>query len=266
MKKMMKLKSAAQLLLLGAFGLTSLLAPEQSSAVPIKANTDYNLSAGGVWLTFDVANTDKDLRFVGTLKPGASVSTGGINGGTLSQLNTNLLLDFQIYDYKIAGDKAGSKVGTASASLTGNYTNLTYDQNKDVAIGQQGKSANDLDLAINGTLNGSAFSFSIPVTAMFMNFHHGDFNGQYDNAASVGTNFDIDFGSVGNLQSSALDTWIAGDATIKNKLYHVSGDIHVNFNGGTTHTDVPEPATISLLGLGGLFAASRRRRKEGLAA
>lgn len=262
---MMRLKSAAPILLFGALGFFPLIAPQQSNAVPIQANTDYNLSAGGVWLTFDLANSTSDYRLEATVKPGGTVKTGAITGTTgavLGSLDSNILLDFNIYNYNSTNGQRGTQVGSGTATISADYSGLSYNQQKDVAAGLQGKVATDIDVAINGTINGNAFSINSPAMGMFATVNTGELQGAYNNVISAfGNSWNVAFGSVGNSTSSSLDSWIALDSTVLNKNYHISGDIHVNFNGGS-HTDVPEPASLTLLGLGGLFAAHRRRKSR----
>ncbi len=242
-------------------GLIFALMPLESQAVPILANSAYDLS-GGFTLVADRAGT-QDYVFLGTFQSGSKVETGSQLPNRLESLTLDTVLNFSVRSYDTTTGAVGTTdLGTLVAGLDASFSQIRHSVAGNVAAGIQNEvSGGAILVNASGTINGSSVSFSAPLMSMFIGITLGQYGGAYDNAISTFGAFPIAFalGNVGTGNTSNIDGWLAGDTVIGGVGYHLSGDVHGALSNSTNA--VPEPATMGLLSLG-LFGGRLMRKRK----
>jgi hypothetical protein len=210
------------------------------------------LASGGSSVTVDHVGQVVNLNVYGYFASAdGSYTNDGINTafGALRSSNGGLLggMTFSLISPSFT-------LGTASNS--GSVSDMDLDGDKDVG-------------AKDGNLSGAATGFWIGANAP---------TGQYvfctdSNRVLIGTaTFTVDAGAVVGQSTIANWTWrqkLSGTGT-NNQVYTMDGASHVvkgndatlGVDLGTTITFVPEPATMTLLGLGSLVSLFIRRRRS----
>lgn len=169
----------------------------------------------------------------------------------------------------------GMDAGTGYMEMTGGTLSLTKDDSDDLIIAESDGTVNAGTLTMTGgnievndnlelaRASGSGTGvLNLDGGTIYMNGHHNDNNLKINDNGGTGGLIDItegtlefEYDNTGDVQSAIDNGYITA--------YDGTGTVVNTYDAGTnltTVTAVPEPATLSILGLSGLFMIRRRRK------
>ena len=248
-----------------------LLEPPEISATTLTASSQYDLN-GAFKVYFHSTSGGPSYAFHGTYNPGAALNTSGGLGNNLN-VTTSGSLTFTIYDYNSNSGQLGAAVGSATGILNTGWANVGYNQAQDVAGGIKGSvSGGALLVHLNGSIGGNSFNFASGLQQTYASASLGQYGGVYDNlVTSIGTGgssgginptlFSVAIGDTGLGVEDALLAWFVGsNAFLLGNNYTINADITARYSN--KNSEVPEPATLGLLGSGLIGTLARRRRNS----